>query len=95
MDFIRLLFTNPVEEAVAYRWASRLAALIGPQALQLRPETTLSELLRWAAVAEVDSIDFTVVFETELRMDFAQFLDYSDHSTFREMVQHYARRFED
>jgi hypothetical protein len=93
MQFIRFLFTNSVEEEVAYRWASRLFRLIGPKALQLRPGTTLREIPHWAVIAEVDSIDFAVVFEPELRMEFAEFLDSSDHSTFREMVQHYARRF--
>jgi len=36
---------------------------------------------------------FAVVFEPELRMELAEFLDYADHATFREMVQHYAKRF--
>lgn len=93
MEFIRLLFADPVEEEIAHRWATRLALLIGPQALDLRPETTLREMLRWAATAQVDSIDFTVVFEPELRMAFAEFLDCSNDSTFRAMVQHYAGRF--
>lgn len=93
MEFIRLLFANPALEEVAFRWASRLARLVGPQAMELRPATSLSEMLRWAATSEVDSIDFTVVFEPELRMEFAEFLDNSDHATFREMVEHYARRF--
>jgi hypothetical protein len=93
MDFIRLLFRDPVEEEVAHRWALRLAGLLGAQALQLRPGTTLRTMLRWAATANIDSIDFVVVFEPELRMDFAQFLDCCDHISFREMVEHYANRF--
>lgn len=93
VDFIRLLFIDPVEERVAHRWASRLATLIGPHALQLRPETTLAQMLDWAAAAKADSMDFLVVFEPELRMEFANFLDCADHVTFREMVQHYANRF--
>jgi hypothetical protein len=82
-----------VEEQIAHRWASRLAALVGAQALQLRPGTTLGEMLRWAASANVDSMDFVVVFEPELRMEFAEFLECCDHATFREMVEHYANRF--
>ncbi len=93
MDFMRLLFTDPVEEALAHRWACRFAALVGPAALRLRPETTLGEMLEWAARAKVDSMDFVFVFEPELRMDFAQFLDDANHVTFREMVKHYAERF--
>jgi len=38
-------------------------------------------------------MDFAVVFEPELRMELRQFLDYADHVTFREMVEHYANRF--
>ena len=92
VEFMRLLFTDPVEEQVAHRWASRFANLVGPQALELRPQTTLAEMLEWAATANVDSMDFAMVFEPELRMELAQFLDYSEHATFREMVQHYAKR---
>jgi hypothetical protein len=61
--------------------------------MQLRPETTLTQLLEWAARGGADSMDFVVVFEPELGMEFAEFLDYSDHVTFREMVEHYAKRF--
>jgi hypothetical protein len=93
VKFIRLLFTDPVQEEVAYRWASRFARVIGKHALKLRPGTTLAEMLKWAAAAKVDTIDFVVVFEPELRIDFAEFLDHSEHTTFREMVEHYAKRF--
>lgn len=93
VDFIRFLFIDPVEKRIAHRWASRLAAVIGAQALQLRPETTLAELLDWAAAAKAESMDFLVVFEPELRMRFANFLDCADHVTFREMVQDYASKF--
>ncbi len=93
VEFIRLLFINPVEEEIAHRWASRLARVVGPQALQLRPQTTLAEMLKWAAIVKADSMDFAIVFEPELRMELAEFLDYSEHATFREMVEHCAKRF--
>jgi hypothetical protein len=93
VDFIRLLFTDPVEEQIAHRWASRFAALVGAQALQLRREATLAQMLSWAASTNVDSMDFVVVFEPELRMEFANFLECADQITFREMVEHYASRF--
>jgi len=93
MDFMRLLFTDPAEEQIAHRWALRFANLLGSQALQLRPSTTLAEMLQWAARAKVDSIDFVVVFEPELRMGFAQFLDHCEHTTFRDMVEYYASSF--
>ena len=90
VGFIRLLFRSPVEELIAHRWAKRLGRLLGQQIMQLRPDTTLTEMLTWAAAAGIDSMDFVVVFEPELGMEFAEFLDYSDHATFREMVEHYA-----
>jgi len=93
VEFIRLLFIDPVEEEVAYRWASRLARVVGQQARRLRPGTTLEEMLHWAVLANADSMDFAVVFEPELRMELAQFLDHSEHVTLREMVQHYAKGF--
>src|SRR5690349_5551485 len=73
VEFMRLLFTDAVEEQIAYRWASRFAALFGPWVLQLRPQSTLAEMIEWAAIAEVDTMDFALVFEPELRMDLAEF----------------------
>jgi hypothetical protein len=93
IEFIRLFFRASDEEEIAHRWASRLARLVGPRVMELRPETTLSEILEWGAASRVESIDFVVVFEPELRIEFAAFLDESELTTFREMVQHYARRF--
>ncbi len=91
MEFIKLLFTDPAEEQLAYRWASRFANLLGAQASLLRPSSTLAEMLLWAAAARVDPMDFVVVFEPELRMEFAHFLDCAELVTFREMVQHLSR----
>ena len=93
VEFIRLLFRSGVEEEVAHRWAFRLEQLLGSRVMQLRPGTTLSELLTWAGTAGVESMDFVLVFEPELRMDFAEFLDHAEHVTFRELVEHYAARF--
>lgn len=92
VGFIRLLFRSPVEELVAHRWAKRLASLVGLRAMELRPETTLSQMLEWAAAAGADSMDFVVIFEPELGMQFAEFLDYSDYATFREIVEHCAKQ---
>ena len=95
VEFIRLLFKPRIQEDVAHRWATRLARLLGPSVRHLRPDTTLSELLEWAARRGADSMDFVVVFETELGMEFAEFLDCSDHVTFRDMVTQYAGRFDE
>ena|SRR5688572_23081405 len=93
VDFIRIFFKDPIEEEVAHRWTSRLARLVGPRVLDLRPDTTLSCLLRWGVACRADSIDFLVVFEPELRMELGGFLDDCESATFREMVQHYAARY--
>ncbi|HWY77380.1 MAG TPA: hypothetical protein VN281_17295 [Verrucomicrobiae bacterium] len=93
VDFIRLLFTSRVQEEIAYRWASRLSKVLGARVASLRPETTLAELLDWASWSGSSSVQFTLVFEPELRMDLAPFLDHAEHTTFREMVEHYAARF--
>lgn len=92
VDFIRLLFTSPVEEEIAFSWASRLARLMGHQVLKLRPGTTLAEILDWANSMGVDSMDFACVFEPELRMDFGEFLDWPRQISFREMVEHAAAK---
>ena len=94
MEFIRLLFPDPVEEKIAYRWACRFAGVVGVKASELRPTTTLAEMLHWAATGHADSMDFVVIFEPELRMEFASFLDHCEQVTFREMVEHYASRFD-
>lgn len=91
VESFRLLFKSPAEEAIAVSWASRLAGLIGAQIMQLRTDSALSEMLAWAC-GHVDSMDFVCVFEPELRMDFAEFLDQAENVTFREMVEHAARR---
>ena len=91
--FIRVFFRARDEEEIAYRWVSRLAKLIGPKILELRPDTTLSQMLAWAEGSKAQSIDFALVFEPELRMDFAVFLDDPDDATFREIVEHYGQRF--
>jgi hypothetical protein len=93
IEFIRLLFRSPVEDEVAHRWASRLSKLIGARIMSLRPDTTLAEILQWAARGGVCSMDFVVVFEPELRMELAEFLDHAEQVTFREMVERYAGQF--
>lgn len=37
VEFIRLLFTDSVQEEVAYRWARRLGGLIAWRVMELRP----------------------------------------------------------
>jgi hypothetical protein len=90
MEFMRLLFTSPVEEEIALRWSKRLGRLLGMQALALRPETTLYDLMNWAEVLKADSFSFVCVFEPELREQFASFLDTAESVSFRQMVQHAA-----
>jgi hypothetical protein len=93
-EFIRLFFTPSVEEEIAHRWAVRLARVVGPRVQDLRPDTTLDDMLKWGVAANADPMDFVVVFEPELHMELAGFLDDSEHATFRDMVQHYARGLE-
>lgn len=88
VQFVRLFFTTPVEEDLACTWASRLADVVGARVQGLRPTTTLHEMLEWGLAAKADPMDFVVVFEPELRMGFARFLDDSEHATFREMVEY-------
>ena len=90
VEFMRLFFTSPVEEEIALRWSRRLGRLLGKQALALRPETTLSELMNWAEALKTDSFTFLCVFEPELRSHFAGFLDTSEGVSFRQMVQYAA-----
>ena len=87
MEFIGIFFPAPMEEAFALRWARRLGALLGPKAAELRPETTLGELLDWAAERRVASLDFTVVFEPELRRQMKIFLRDPEAFTFRDLVK--------
>ena len=95
VGFIRLLFKSRIEEEVAHRWATRLGKLLGPRVMDLRPGTTLSELMKWAAKCGAGSMDFALVFEPELRLEFAEFLDHAKQVTFRDLVEHYAAKFRD
>ena len=90
VEFIRLFFHAPVEEEIAFRWASRLRNLIGSHVLQLRPTTTLAEIADWASTQRIDPMDFVVVFEPELRRQFSVLLEDAEEATFREMVQYAA-----
>ena len=90
VQFVKLFFTMPAEEEIAYTLALRLAEVVGERVQGLRPTTTLYELLEWGVAAKADPMDFVVVFEPELRMGFARFLDDAAHVTFREMVVHVA-----
>ena len=92
-DFIRFFFPVPIQEEIALRWARRLACLIGKRMIELRPETTLAEIIEWATECNVDPIDFAMVFEPELRWAFVAFLEDSDQPTFREMVEQFAGCF--
>ena len=92
-EFIRLFFPAAVEEEIASRWVRRLRTVVGPRFRQLRPETTLAEILEWAAKNNADSTDFLFVFEPELRMQFALFLEDAESANFREMVQHVASQY--
>jgi hypothetical protein len=94
VEFIRLFFHTLVQEEIAFRWANRLQKLIGPRVLELRPTTTLAEILEWAAVRKVDTMDFVVVFEPELRRAFSAFLEDAEDTTFREMVEHVAQWYQ-
>jgi hypothetical protein len=51
-------------------------------------------MLRWGSASRVDSMDFLIVFEPELRMELSRFLDECESATFRDMVRHYAARYE-
>jgi len=50
-------------------------------------------MIEWAEECKVDPIDFAVVFEPELRRAFISFLDDSDQTTFRDMVEQFAECF--
>jgi hypothetical protein len=56
-----------------HRWAVRLARVAGSNLQQLRPETTMDDMLKWGVAANADPMDFVVVFEPELRMELAGF----------------------
>ena len=49
VGFIRLLPKSRIEEEVAHRWRTRLGKRLGSCVRQLRPGTTLSEMMEWAA----------------------------------------------
>ena len=93
VEFIRIFFRASDEEDIAHRWAWRLGRLLGTRVSELRAETTLAEMLAWAAAGGEPSLDFVMIFEPELRSEFKRFLDDADHTTFREMVECYAGWF--
>lgn len=92
VELIRLFFPVPLEEKIAVRWARVLASVLGDQVAQLRPETTLTEIFKWAELCSLDLVEFILSLEQELGWDLEEFLDDFDQTTFRELVRHAARR---
>ena len=87
IEFIRLFFRSRHEEALAIRIARLLASVVGDRITQLRPETKLSEIIRWS-----DSLDAVgVVMRLEEVFGHAipdDMADDFEHLTFRELVEY-------
>jgi len=90
MDFIRIFFPRPQEEEIAARLAHCLASSVGEQALQLRPNTTFSEIFAW--VGDGDAAEFILGVEEELGLELDEVAEDIEEMTFREFVKYWAER---
>jgi hypothetical protein len=88
VEFIRLFFPSPAEEAVAVRLARLFAAFAAPDVAALRPSTQMSEIWHWAETRCQDVVSFVVAMEDELGADLDGLADGFDHVTFRELVEY-------
>ena len=67
--FIRLLFPGAAQEQVAVRLLRALAAPLGHQAGQVRPETTLGEIMTWAEAGGVGAVELVTALEDGVGME--------------------------
>ena len=97
---IRVYFPADLRDT-AFDLAFSIARIVGPKAKQLRPETTLHEIIEWLGPHYVqgkdslDKVELTMAIEEELGAAFVlpdELANRTDTATFRELVQHVAAR---
>jgi acyl carrier protein len=89
----------PEQRDIAYQLAYDIARLAGPKVKLLRPDTTIDEIWSWMAKEEpfgagsLDKVEAIMALEEELGLEVPDKLaSRSDRATFRELVEHRAKR---
>lgn len=90
VEFIRLFFPTPAEEAVAVRLAGLFASWVGQDVAKLRPESRMGELWALVSARGQDGFGFFTAMEERLGIDLDPFGDDFGELTFRELVQYAA-----
>jgi hypothetical protein len=97
---IRAHFPSELKET-AFQLAYSIARIVGPQAKQLRPETTFDEVIEWLGPHygrgknSLDRVEIVMAMEEELGDAFVlpdELAARSDSLTFAELVRHVAQR---
>jgi hypothetical protein len=68
-QFVRLLFPDAAQERVAVRLLGALAAPLGDQANQVRPDMTLERIRALAGAAGADTVEFVSALEDGIGME--------------------------
>jgi hypothetical protein len=87
-QFIRLLFPDAAREQVAVRLLRALAAPLGRQADQVRPETKLDEIITWAETEGADAVELVTALEEGVGMEADLLPGDFGRMTVREIVEY-------
>lgn len=88
---IRPHFYPPLQD-IAEEFALLIAQTAGARIKELRPETTLDQILEWVGTDSMDRIEVMMAIEAELAFEIPD--EYAEHSsvtTFRHLVIQIAR----
>jgi hypothetical protein len=88
IEFIRLFFKSPAEEAFAVHCAEFIAGVVGERVLQLRPDTKWSEILHWFGPKPAHRALFAMLLKKRFGKDVNEIVAAPEFMTFREFVEY-------
>ena len=92
VEFIRMFFKSSKEEECAVRCAQSIARLVGDHVLQLRPDTTWSEIFGWRGTGPANVAIFMVALRRQFGPGVKEINAASDFMTFREFIEYVCAR---
>jgi hypothetical protein len=92
VEFIRLFFKSPKQEELAVRCAQSIACLVGHRVVQLRPDTTWSEIFGWRGLGPANAALFMLALRRQFGPCVKELNAASDFMTFREFIEYVCGR---
>ena len=76
---------------MAVHLAAFFGSLVGDPIAQLRPDTTMKEILAWLQWDSIHTVEFVMALEEQFGVDLEELGVEFDEISFRELVQHVAK----